>query len=56
MTTMCRCYQAEENAEELNHVGVGDRVETSEQRVRHCDERGDNDRCVVIHFNYHRQR
>jgi len=49
-------YQSEEDAEELNDVGVSDRVETSEQRVRDGDERRHDDRGVVVHLDDHRQR
>ena len=33
-----RRYQAEEDAEELNYVGVRDRVEAAKQRVCNSDE------------------
>lgn len=35
--------EANENTKQLNHIRVSDRVESTEERVKHSDARGEND-------------
>ena len=46
-------YQAYEDAEKLNYIGVGHRVETTHQRVQSGDQCRDDDRSLHIDVNDH---
>ena len=47
--------QSEEDTEELDEVRVGDRIETSDERVGDGDERRDDDGRRVVHLDDNRQ-
>lgn len=49
-------YQTDEYAEELNDVGVGDGVETTEESVENRDAGAQNDRSALVHVDDDRQR
>ena len=47
--------QSSQNTEELDDIGVGDRVETAEQRVRNGNDGRHDHRNTVVNLNDHRQ-
>lgn len=48
--------QADEDAEQLDDVGVGHGVQPAEQRVEHGDARAEDHRRAVVHVDDHGQR
>ena len=51
METTLNTYQSQKYTEELNHVCVGHRVETSHQGVEDGDHGGDDDRHVDVNVH-----
>lgn len=47
--------QSDEDAEELDDVGVGDAVEPAEQSIEDGDARAEHDRRTMVHVNDHAQ-
>jgi len=56
ITSQSTTYQTEEYAEELNYVGISDRVETAEEGVENSDTGAQDDGSALIHVDDDRQR
>jgi hypothetical protein len=48
--------EADEDAEQLDDIGVRHRIEAAEQRVEHRHARAEDHRGAVVHVDDHRQR
>ncbi len=48
-------YQASKDAEKLNHICERHGIQTTNNRVDHCDTGGDDDSRPVVDSQYHRQ-
>lgn len=46
-------YQSQEDAEELNYIGVGHRIKPTHKRVHSCNQGRNNDWNIDINVNDH---
>lgn len=44
-------YQSNENAKQLNNVGISNGVEASKKGVKDCDAGAENNWCFLFHIN-----